>query len=159
MQNFLILVGLFAMGLGVAACCEGETAATAKAEQVVCTAACRSRVEVGIKHEKTLTFDDSDVEQSVTFTGLAFRASYRTGTADSERGFQVWDTDAVDKTCCREMSGNMRRGSYGQSVESFLPVSLVNHPWRVVTETTDWHHLNLVHADAAQAANGAFELF
>ncbi len=95
MRKFWILWGLV---LVLAACGNREeTAVPPKAEQIVCTAAYRSSVEVGIEREETLTFTDADDEQSIAFADMTFHVAYRTGAADNERSLRVWVTD-VGKT-------------------------------------------------------------
>ncbi|MCB9007309.1 MAG: hypothetical protein H6656_08125 [Ardenticatenaceae bacterium] len=94
MRKFWIFWG---MVLILAACGGGgETAVPAKAQQISCTAAYRSSVQVGIEREETLTFTDADAEQSVAFADLIFHAAYHTGAADNERNLRVWVTDSND---------------------------------------------------------------
>lgn len=94
MRKFWIFWG---MVLVLAACGGGgETAVPAKAQQISCTAAYRSSVQVGIEREETLTFTDADAEQSVAFADLIFHAAYHTGAADNERNLRVWVTDSND---------------------------------------------------------------
>ncbi|MCB8975936.1 MAG: hypothetical protein H6657_00725 [Ardenticatenaceae bacterium] len=102
MRKLMVFWGLI---LILAACGgEAETAPSAssgqaippKAEQIICTAAYRSSVEVGIEREETLTFSDVDDEQSIAFADMTFHAAYRTGAADNERNLRVWVTDAAD---------------------------------------------------------------
>ena len=94
MRKFWIFWG---MVLVLAACgVGGETAVPAKAQQISCTAAYRSSVQVGIEREETLTFTDADAEQSVAFADLLFHAAYHTGAADNERNLRVWVTDSND---------------------------------------------------------------
>lgn len=94
MRKFWIFWGLV---LVLAACGGGtETAVPAKADQIVCTAAYRSSVEVGIEREETLTFTDADDEQSIAFADMTFHAAYRTGETDNERNLRVWVTDVAE---------------------------------------------------------------
>ena len=94
MRKLWIFWGLV---LVLAACGGGtETTVPAKADQIVCTAAYRSSVEVGIEREETLTFTDADDEQSIAFADMTFHAAYRTGAADNERNLRVWVTDVAE---------------------------------------------------------------
>ena len=96
MRKILSLVGLIMVGLLLVACGgDGETAVPL-ANSIVCTAAYRSSVEVGIEGEETLTFTDVDDEQSVVFTEMTFHAAYDAGGADNERNLRVWVTGASD---------------------------------------------------------------
>lgn len=89
-------IWILLLGLLLAACGGGETDVAPKAEQIVCTAAYRSSVEVGIEREETLTFTDADAEQSVAFAEMTFHAAYRAGVADNERNLRVWVTGSED---------------------------------------------------------------
>lgn len=91
MRKVLILLGLL-----LVACSSGGEAAAPKAETILCTAAYRASVTQGIEREETLTFSDSDAEQSITFTDMIFHAAYSAGEADNERALRVWVTDAGD---------------------------------------------------------------
>lgn len=96
MRKFWIFWGLV---LVLAACGNGgETAVPPKAQQIICTAAYRSSVEVGIEREETLTFTDGDAEQSAAFADMVFHAAYSAGEADNERNLRVWVTGAGEDT-------------------------------------------------------------
>jgi hypothetical protein len=62
----------------------------AKAEMIVCTAAYRSSVSSPIEREESLTFEDADAEQSLTFADLVFYAAYDAGEGDNERTLRTW---------------------------------------------------------------------
>ncbi len=87
---------LLILVLLLAACGGGETAVAPKAEQITCTAAYRSSVEVGIEQEETFTFTDTDDELWATFGEMMFHAAYDAGGADNERNLRVWVTDAAE---------------------------------------------------------------
>ena len=74
--------------------CGGAEAAVPKAETISCTAAYRASVEQGIEREETILFDDTDSEQSISFTDMVFHAAYSAGEADNERNMRVWVTGA-----------------------------------------------------------------
>lgn len=93
---------IFFLGLLLAACAGGgETGsgqAAPKAETIICTAAYRSSVQVGIEQEETLTFTDADAEQSAVFADMVFHAAYSAGEANNERNLRVWVTGVADET-------------------------------------------------------------
>lgn len=91
MPKVLILVSLLLVACGGIG---GTNTAVSppKAETITCTAAYRSSVEVGIEREETLTFGDSDTEQSVAFADMTFHTAYSTGAADNERALRLWVT-------------------------------------------------------------------
>lgn len=89
MRRILFLVSILLAACGVQ---EMETAVP-QANTIICTAAYRSSVEVGIEREETLTFVDASDEQSVAFDDMAFHAAYSPGEADNERALRVWVTD------------------------------------------------------------------
>jgi hypothetical protein len=70
------------------------TEAPAKAGKIVCHAAYRASVTVPIEREETITFTDSDAQQSISFADLDWHAQYRTGKLDGERGLVLWVTAA-----------------------------------------------------------------
>ncbi len=79
----------------LSACGRAETAAP-KAETISCTAAYRTTVEQGIEREETISFRDTDAEQSIVFTDMVFHAAYSAGEADNERNLRVWVTDVSE---------------------------------------------------------------
>jgi hypothetical protein len=83
--------------LMMVACGSDGAAPTAKADAIVCTAAYRSSVSDPIEREETLSFSDTDAEQSLTFTDLVLHAAYSTGEGDNERTLRTWVT-ATDET-------------------------------------------------------------
>ena len=90
-----LLVLLFVLML--VACTGVDAAPAAKADAIVCTAAYRSSVSDPLEREETLSFDDTDAEQSLTFTDLVFHAAYTTGERDNERALRTSVT-ATDET-------------------------------------------------------------
>lgn len=88
MRKLLILFGLL-----LAACSGGGEVAATKAEMIRCTAAYRASVEQGIEREETVTFTDSDAEQTVAFADMVFHAAYSAGERDNERALRLWVTD------------------------------------------------------------------
>ena len=68
--------------------------APAKAANIVCHAAYRASVTVPIEREETITFTDSDAQQSISFTDLDWHAQYGTGELDGERALRLWVTEA-----------------------------------------------------------------
>jgi hypothetical protein len=92
MRKLWILIGLM---WGLVAC--GAETAVPKAENITCTVAYRHSVEQGIEREETITFADSDDEQSISFTDRVFHAAYSAGEMDNERTLRVWVTD-IDET-------------------------------------------------------------
>lgn len=95
MQRIWCLVGAVWLSLWLAAC-GGETTVSPRADQIVCTVAYRSSVEVGIEQEKTLIFTDADDEQSVNFAKIVFYAAYDAGVVDNERNLRVRVTDTSE---------------------------------------------------------------
>ncbi len=69
-----------------------ETEAPAKAGKIECHAAYRASVTVPIEREETITFTDSDAQQSISFADLDWHAQYGTGELDGERGLVLWVT-------------------------------------------------------------------
>ena len=68
--------------------------APAKAGKIVCHAAYRASVTVPIEREETITFTDSDAQQSISFADLDWHAQYGTGELDGERALLLWVTAA-----------------------------------------------------------------
>ena len=64
-----------------------------RATNIVCHAAYRSGVDQPIEREEALTFEDSDLSQSIEFPEMVFHAEYNTGEFDNERTLRVWVTD------------------------------------------------------------------
>jgi len=95
MRKVFILIGVLLVACGGT---NGAQTAVSppRASSIICTAAYRSSVQVGIEREETLTFTDTDDEQSAAFTDMVFHAAYRTGEADNERNLLVWVTDTAD---------------------------------------------------------------
>ncbi|MBE2224558.1 MAG: hypothetical protein IAF02_23670 [Anaerolineae bacterium] len=91
MRKILLLFGLL-----LAACSSGEMAASPKADTITCTAAYRADVTQPIEREESITFSDSDDEQSVAFTDMVFHAAYSTGKADNERALRLWVTNRME---------------------------------------------------------------
>lgn len=91
MKNLLILWILFLISCGGGV--ETAVSTPANAENITCTVAYRSSVEVGIEQEETLTFVDSDDEQAITFADMVFHAAYSAGEQDNERNLRVWVTE------------------------------------------------------------------
>ncbi|MEZ4592030.1 MAG: hypothetical protein R3D55_12945 [Chloroflexota bacterium] len=89
-------VWILLLGLLLAACGGGTADVAPLAESIVCTAAYRSSVEVGIEQEETFTFTDVDDELWATFGEMMFHAAYDAGGADNERNLRVWVTDAAE---------------------------------------------------------------
>lgn len=91
MRKILLLFGLLLIA------CSGEGATIApKADTITCTAAYRADVTQPIEREESITFSDSDDEQSVAFTDMVFHAAYSTGKADNERALRLWVTDRME---------------------------------------------------------------
>jgi hypothetical protein len=83
--------------LMMVACTGVDAAPAARADAIVCTAAYRSSVAAPLEREETVSFGDSDAEQSLAFTDLVFHAAYTTGELDNERALRTWVT-ATDET-------------------------------------------------------------
>ena len=94
MQKLWILGGLWSLFL--LAACSGTPTTAPKAETITCTIAYRADVNEAIEREETITFTDSDDEQSVAFANMMFHAAYSTGATDNERALRVWVTDGED---------------------------------------------------------------
>ena len=91
MRKILLVFGLLLIA------CSGEEATIApKADTITCTAAYRADVTQPIEHEESITFSDSDDEQSVAFADMVFHAAYSTGKADNERALRLWVTDGME---------------------------------------------------------------
>ena len=91
MRKILLLFGLLLIA------CSGEEATIApKADTITCTAAYRADVTQPIEREESITFSDSDDEQSVSFADMVFHAAYSTGNADNERALRLWVTDGME---------------------------------------------------------------
>jgi len=95
MQKFWYFIVAVGLSLWLAAC-GGESVVSPKADQIVCTVAYRSSVEVGIEQEETLTFTDTDDEQSMAFAEMVFHAAYGAGVVDNERNLRVRVTDTAE---------------------------------------------------------------
>ncbi len=96
MRKFIVL--LFVLML--AACGDSSDAsdiAGARSDVIVCTAAYRSSVSGPIEREESLTFEDADAEQTLTFSDLVFHAAYDAGEVDNERTLRTWVT-AIDES-------------------------------------------------------------
>lgn len=89
-------VWILLLGLLLAACGGGGETAVSPPNSIVCTAAYRSSVDVGIEQEETFTFTDVDDELWATFGEMMFHAAYDAGGTDNERNLRVWVTDAAE---------------------------------------------------------------
>ena len=94
MKNPLLLLVLTLI-LFLAAC-SGSPADAPKAETISCTAAYRASASQGVEREETITFSDTDSEQSISFTELVFHASYHAGEVDNERNLRLWVSDVAE---------------------------------------------------------------
>ena len=95
MRKLFLMLGLF-----LTACSGSNLNAnpeTPRATAIVCHTAYRSSVDQPIEREEALTFEDSDLSQSIEFPEMVFHAEYNTGEFDNERTLRVWVTD-VDGT-------------------------------------------------------------
>ena len=66
--------------------------APANVAGIVCHTAYRTSVTVPIEREETITFTDSDAQQSIVFNDLDWHAQYSTGELDGERALRLWVT-------------------------------------------------------------------
>lgn len=97
MRKILLLFGLLLIA------CSGEEATIApKADTITCTAAYRADVTQPIEREESITFSDSDDEQSLAFADMVFHAAYSTGEADNERVLRLWVTDGMETAVLSE---------------------------------------------------------
>ena len=94
MQKLWILGGLWSLFL--LAACSGTSTPAPKAETITCTVAYRADAIEAIEREETITFTDSDDEQSAAFADMMFHAAYSTGETDNERALRAWVTDGND---------------------------------------------------------------
>ena len=97
-MRYIMPVILILAILGLAAGCTNgsSTGGTpAKTGKIVCYAAYRASVTVPIEREETITFTDSDAQQSISFADLDWHAQYGTGELDGERGLVLWVTATV----------------------------------------------------------------
>lgn len=90
MRKFWILLGLLLVA------CSGDSAETQKAANIICTAAYRADVSQPIEREESITFTDSDAEQTIAFADMVFHAAYNAGEADNERNLRAWVTGGED---------------------------------------------------------------
>ena len=90
-----VILILAILGL-VAGCTNGSSSGEvlAKTGEIVCHAAYRASVTVPIEREETITFTDSDAQQSINFADLDWHAKYDTGELDGERALLLWVTAA-----------------------------------------------------------------
>jgi hypothetical protein len=83
--------------LSLASCGDQSSPADAqspgRASQIVCNTAYRSSAGGRIEREDSLTFSDSDSQQSLSYGELEFYGSYDAGEQDRERGLRVWVTE------------------------------------------------------------------
>lgn len=93
MRKFIVLLIVFML----AACGDASDNEVVKADTIVCTAAYRSSVSSPIVGEESLTFEEADAEQSLTFSDLVFHAAYDMGEGDNERSLRTWVT-AIDES-------------------------------------------------------------
>lgn len=134
-MRYVIRVILILAILGLVTGCTNDAStgeAPAKASVIVCHAAYRASVTGPIEREETITFTDSDAQQSISFADLNWHAQYGTGELDGERALRLWVTAAgqPDKLISQLYQLPLESGPQNQFIggHGFTGLNYVYHP-------------------------------
>jgi|GEM_PF-1923209 len=108
---------LFILLVLVLTACSGvtDTVLPPKPDTITCVTAYRASVDQPIEQERSITFADSDAEESVRFTDMVFHATYSTGEVDNERALRLWVSDLGDSSVYQTQLYQLDPGSGPQN--------------------------------------------